>query len=97
MTNIANIALILSTFICCSNFTEAPDCCHISRGESNKEKQTNKPKVRKATSLTNDSKAIASITPGCRSVTSIFRIPKRIVKTTNTMLTAKPICQLARL
>ena len=43
-----------------------------------------------------DSNAIAIITPEWRSVISIVRTPKTIVKTANIMLTIKPNCQIGK-
>ncbi len=37
ITNMASIALTLSSVICSANFCEAPDCSQISMGESNSE------------------------------------------------------------
>ena len=51
-----------------------------ANGPSNIQKVTNTPTPTKATSLTSDSVAIASIRPSWCSVASIWRVPNRTAK-----------------
>ena len=51
-----------------------------SAGPANRPQVTNTPTARNASSLTTDSKAIASTMPSWRSVLSRWRVPNTIVK-----------------
>ena len=61
-------------------FGRSRACANSESGPSNIQNVTNTPTPTKATSLTIDSVAIASINPSWCSVASIWRVPKRTAK-----------------
>ena len=53
------------------------------------------PTARKAASLTRDSKAMAATRPSWRSLASMWRVPKRMVKMASSRATTKAVsCQI---